>query len=78
MLRRGLASSAQHHQEDGPASSPENLSMGTEQCAVVFSSVVVVVVVVVARSTQHHQGDGRASSLGHVSHGQRAESSVQW
>ena len=34
------ASSAQHHQEDGPASSPGRLSMGTEQCAVVFSSVV--------------------------------------
>ena len=38
-----LASSAQHHQEDGPASSPGHLSMGTELCAVVFSSVVSLV-----------------------------------
>ena len=37
------ASSAQHHQEDGPASSPGHLSMGTEQCAVVFLSVVSLV-----------------------------------
>ena len=34
----GVASSAQHHREDGPASSPGHLSMGTEQCAVLFSS----------------------------------------
>jgi hypothetical protein len=34
----GLASSAQHHQEDGPASSLGRLSMGTEQCAVVVFS----------------------------------------
>ena len=38
-----MASSAQHHQEDGPASLPRHFSMGTEQCAVVFFSVVSVV-----------------------------------
>ena len=31
----GRATSALHHQEDGRASSPRRLSMGTEQCAVV-------------------------------------------
>ena len=36
----GLASSAPNHQVDERASSPGHLSMGTEQCAVVFSSVV--------------------------------------
>ena len=36
----GGASSALHHQEDERASSPGHLSMGTEQCAGVFSSVV--------------------------------------
>ena len=36
--------SAQHHQEDGLASSPGRLSMGTEQCAVVVSLVVSMVV----------------------------------
>ena len=32
---RGEASSAQHHQGDGPASLLGRLSMGTEQCVVV-------------------------------------------
>ena len=36
----GLASSAQHHQGDGPASSLGRLSMNAEQCAVVVSLVV--------------------------------------
>ena len=31
----GGANSTQHHQEDGPASSLEPVSMGTEQCVVV-------------------------------------------
>ena len=34
----GLASSAQHHQEDRPSPSPGHLSMGTEQCVVVVIS----------------------------------------
>ena len=34
------ASSALHHQEDGPASSTGHLSIGTEQFAVAFSSMV--------------------------------------
>ena len=33
----GLASSAQHHQGDGPTSSLKCVNMGTEQCAVVIS-----------------------------------------
>ena len=40
---RWLASSAQHHRDDWPASLLGCLSMGTEQCAVLFSSVVSLV-----------------------------------
>ena len=54
MVGGGLASSAQHHQGDGPASSLGRLGMGTEQCAVVISSVVSL-----------HQG-GLASSAWHI------------
>ena len=42
--QRGWATSAQHHQGDGPASSLGHLSMGTEQCAVVFFLTVETVV----------------------------------
>ena len=37
---RGAASSPQHHQGDGPASSLGRASMGKEQCAVVFSLAI--------------------------------------
>ena len=39
----GVASSAPHLRKDERASSPGHLNMGTEQCAVVFSSVVSLV-----------------------------------
>ena len=35
-----MASSAQHHQGDGPASSLGRVSVGTEQCAVVVVSLL--------------------------------------
>ena len=37
----GLASSAEHHQEGRPASSLQNLKMGTEQSTVVVGGVCV-------------------------------------
>ena len=40
MREGGLASPAQHHREDGPTASLGPVSTGTEQCAVVISSVV--------------------------------------
>ena len=40
--RWGVTSSTQHHQEDGLASSPGRVSMGTEHCAVVILLVIFV------------------------------------
>ena len=43
-MTRALASSTQHHQRDGPASSLGRMSMGTEQCAVVIFLKLAAVV----------------------------------
>ena len=40
LVEGGSASSTQHHQGDGPASSLGCVSMGTEQCAMAIALVV--------------------------------------